>query len=187
MKAPTLRSASRLGALGVTLLAALWVGSIAADNTAVQGLILQGGYLGVFLFSIINGFNVIVPMVSASFVPALTHAGLDPVITILVMTAGMTVADSTAFFLGRLGRANLGERASRMSRTLARAEERRHWFPLLILFLWAAFVPLPTEIVAVSIGLMGYPAYQVVPLLSVAVLIFNVLVGFGFVNAVAWL
>lgn len=174
----------RLGLLATTLAGALWLGSVAAQNEAVKGLILQGGYLGVFLFSIINGFNVIVPMVTPSFVPALSASGLNPVILILVMTAGMTIADSAAYVLGRLGRAHIGG-AERVARTLAQAEERRHSLPLFILFLWAAVVPFPTEVVAVPIGLLGYRAHLVLPVIAAGTLVFNALVGLGFVNVVS--
>ena len=178
---------ARLTALVATLSGALWLGSLAAENEAVSGLILQGGYLGVFLFSIINGFNVIVPMVTASFVPALTESGLNPTILILVMSSGMMIADSTAYFLGRLGHEHLSERTDRMTRSLVRAGERRHSLPLFMLWIWTAFVPLPTEIVAVPVGLMGYRARHVIPILMLGTLTFNSLVGFGVVSVVSWL
>lgn len=67
--------ALRLLLLSLTLFGALWLGSVASENITVQQLIISGGYIGVFLFSFINGFNVVVPIIAASFIPALSEAG----------------------------------------------------------------------------------------------------------------
>lgn len=171
--------------LGVTLLGAFWLGSVAAENAAVQGLLVSGGYLGVFLFSIINGFNVFVPIVTASFVPALSAAGLDTFFLILVISLGMTIADSVSFFLARAGRKQVSEKGIRIARSFAAAEEKRHWVPLSILFAWSFVVPLPNELVLVPIGLLGYRAYKVIPIIAVGNLTFNSVIGFGLIDLFA--
>ncbi len=177
----------RLSFLAATLGFAFWLGSVAAENAAVQNLILGGGYLGVFLFSIINGFNVFVPIVTASFIPALTAAGLATVPVIVLIALGMTIADAIGFLLARVGRTHLPPGSARMVGALERAGARQWSLPLVILGLWAALVPFPTEVIAVPVGLMGYQARVVIPILVLGNLFYVTMVGLGFMSAVAWL
>ena len=180
------RALVRLALLGATLLGAFWLGSIATENVAVQSLLATGGYLGVFLFSIINGFNVFVPIITASFIPALSIAGLEPFFLILVITAGMTIADSVAFFLARAGRAHISESGSSVARSILVADEKRHWAPLAILAAWAFAAPLPNEIVLVPLGLLGYRTYKVLPIVAAGNLAFNTVIGLGLIDLFAF-
>lgn len=175
-------SVIRFALLGVTLAGALWLGTIAAENEAVQNLLATGGYVGVFLFSLINGFNILIPIVTPSFVPALAAAGLDPYLSILVMTAGMTIADSVAFFLARAGRAHISTTVIRLTDSLVAVGEHRHWLPLAILFVWAFAMPLPNELMVIPLGLLGYRAYRVLPIVAVGNLVFNAAIGLGLVH-----
>lgn len=177
-----LGSALRLVVLAATLAGAFWLGTIAAENEAVQNLLATGGYLGAFLFSFINGFNVLIPIVTPSFVPALTAAGLDPYLTIFIMAVGMTIADSIVFFLARVGRAHISSSIVRVTDSLVAVGETRHWLPLVILFAWVSAMPLPNELVVIPLGLLGYQAYRVLPIVAVGNLAFNAIIGLGLVN-----
>lgn len=179
-------SVFRLFVLAAMLIAALWLGSVASENAAVQELLTAGGYLGVFLFSLINGFNVFVPIVTASFVPALSAAGLDAGGVIFVMTLGMTAADSAVFFMARAGRTHISKEARHVADSLVLAGERRHWLPLAILALWAFAAPLPNEVILVPLGLLGYRAYRVLPLIAAGNMAFNLVIGFGFIDLAAF-
>src|SRR3989344_2408336 len=94
-------SVIRLLLLLATLGGAFWLGSVANENSAVQNFITSGGYVGVFIFSIVNGFNVIIPVVTASFIPALTAAGLNLYALVIVISLGMSIADCVAYFVAR--------------------------------------------------------------------------------------
>jgi len=177
----------RLALLATTLAGAFWLGTIAAENDAVQNLLATGGYLGVFLFSLINGFNVFIPIVTPSFVPALTAAGLDPYFTIFIMACGMTIADSIAYFLARAGRAHVSPSVIRVTDSLVAVGEHRHWLPLAILMAWVCAMPLPNELIVIPLGLLGYRAYRVLPIVALGNLGFNAIIGLGLVNLPALL
>lgn len=168
--------------LALTLGGAFWLGSIAHDNAAVQNLIVSGGYIGIFIFSIINGFNVIVPIVTASFIPALTTAGLNLYALIIVIALGMSIADCVAYFVSRAGHVHLTGMGLRIERFLETEEKKRHSLPLWVLALWSFIVPLPNELVVVPLGLLGYPPRHVLPITLIGNLGFVALIGLGFVD-----
>lgn len=172
----------RLALLLCTLSFALWLGSIANENLAVQELLLSGGYLGILLFSIINGFNVFVPIVTASFIPALALAGLNVHAALFVVSLGMTIADCTAYFLALAGRTHLTHLNLRMTHSLEFAERKAHDLPLWILGFWTFFVPLPSEIILIPLGLLGYPPKYIVPIVIVGNVVFNAIVVFGVIG-----
>lgn len=172
----------RLILLAVTLGFAFWLGSVASESQMVQELVQSGGYLGVLLFAFVNGFNVLIPVVTASFIPALTEAGLDPYVLVAVMTLGMTLADTTVFLLARAGRMRLPEKENGITRTVRTAERLRHWLPLTLVGLWAAVVPLPNELILIPLGFMGYHVRHVLPVVFIGNSVFTTLVGLGFVN-----
>ena len=170
----------RLILLAATLGAAFWLGALAQNNPAIQNLITSGGYLGVLIFSIINGFNVVIPVVTPSFIPALVAAGLDFYVLIVVMAIGMTIADSIAYLLARAGHAHFSGMGMRIERWLETEEKKRHSLPLWILGFWAFIVPLPNELVVVPLGLLGYPPRHVIPVTIAGNLAFVALVAYGF-------
>ena len=168
--------------LVLTLAGAFWLAAIAIESPRVPGLLAAGGYFGVFVFSFINGCIIFVPIVTASFVPALVASGLEVLPLILIITLGMTLADSVAFFLGRLGRAQVLASNGRLASFLATAGAKHSWLPLVVVALWAAFVPLANEVILFPVGLLGYRAHQVIPMLVLGSLTLNTLFSLGFLG-----
>ena len=175
----------KFGLLAAALLGALWVGFVVRESPVIQAFLLGGGYVGVFFFSIVNGFNVFVPIVTASFVPALVGAGLNVSIVVALIALGTTIADCATFFLARAGRVHLSASENKLMKFLFAAEERRHWLPLLILALWATIVPIPSEVILIPLGLLGFPSRHVVPILFIGNLLFSGLIAFGALGILA--
>jgi membrane protein DedA with SNARE-associated domain len=68
------------------------------DPEFVKGLILQYGYLALFLGAAVEGFHV---MLLAGFLSAIHYLDLFP--AFLAVSAGCYLADSTIFYLGYFG------------------------------------------------------------------------------------
>jgi membrane protein DedA with SNARE-associated domain len=86
------------------LICGLYVGQVASGSTELKSIVSGYGYLGLFIVSVVAGFNLAVPMPAVALMPLFMESGLSFSISILIMTAGMTVADIIAFALARLGR-----------------------------------------------------------------------------------
>lgn len=157
----------QLVALVAIFIGAFLLVRIMEANQAIQQFIAQLGYLGVLVVSFISGLNLIVPIPAVAFVPLFIGAGLNMWAVFLVMTIGMTAADSVAYLVGMTGRRLANEVAPALTRSsrgrqnhyLAKIDAIRKRFyvaPLLILFLYAAFIPFPNEILVIPLAFMGY-------------------------------
>ena len=156
----------------------IWLGYLAQGSSSIQSLIVSGGYIGVFLFSVANGFNVFIPIVPASFLPAFTASGLSVNITILLFILGTTLADIIGFFLGKIGH-RYTTKEHKIVAYFKNLRSRYKKAPLILLFFWAVFVPLPNEILLIPLGLLGYSAFRVLPITLLGNTLFTILTSFG--------
>lgn len=151
----------------------------------VQQIVLSGGYVSIFAFSFINGFNVVVPFITASLIPALVGAGLSAPLLILLITLGMTLADMVSFVFG-----TMAARASRLveSAVLRRMEHIERlptWAVMPVVFGWATLSPMPNEVILFPLGFLGYHWYKIMPLVFIGNGIFNTVVGYGLMGVLA--
>jgi membrane protein YqaA with SNARE-associated domain len=165
-------------AVGVLL---VWANVVAAENVCVLDFVREFGYGGLFLAAAVSGFNLLVPIPVVGFFPLLMDAGLDPVLAVLVIGAGMTVGDMVGYVLGRAGR-KLVEKPQWLRR-LESVRERRRVAPYLILFFYAGFAPLPNELIVIPMALIGCRWYGVLGAALGGNLIFNSLAAAGFHGA----
>ena len=133
-------------AIVAILLAAVWVNLNAGEIEAVRDAASRAGYPGLFLAAI---------------------------------SAGMTCGDLLGYLIGRATRSATRDIArGRVARFQARAEAlgRRHrLLPLGLLFLYAAFVPLPNELVVIPMAFLRYSLAPVMAAVVCGNAIFNAL------------
>ncbi|MBI2674239.1 MAG: hypothetical protein HYX22_00675 [Candidatus Yanofskybacteria bacterium] len=164
---------------------ALWASWVIKDNEFVGELIRRFGYVGIFLVSVVSGFNLVVPIPTVSFFPAFLVSGLNAFALIIVISAGMALADFIGYLLGKAGRyIALSAFERKVINKFERFKERLNWSPMLALFLFSSFVPLPNEIVVVPMGFLGYRPISVFPPLFFGHMVFNSLYAFGAVNII---
>ena len=168
----------KIAAVGLAIAVIAWAHNIATGDERILAAIERFGYPGVFLLGVVSGFNVVVPVPAISFLPVMTAAGLDAVVCVLVISAGMTLGDMLGFALGRAGR-RLVERPGWLRKLEAMRE--RHWLaPYVLLFFYAAFAPLPNELIVIPIALMGCTWYGVFAAALGGNLLFNTMLAIGF-------
>lgn len=148
----------------------------------LAGVISQIGYVGLFLFSFINGFNVIVPIVPTSLMPTLLDAGYQfwPLLT--VMSIGMSLADMAGFLVGRyLGKFRRADDWG-ILKFLQSIQKKSYYTPLVLAFFFGAFIPLPFELVMIPLGMMRYRVETIFAISISANVIFNLITALGFVQ-----
>ena len=168
----------KVAAVALAIAAIVWANQVAVENEQLLDAIARFGYVGLFVVSAISGFNVIIPIPAISLFPLLMEAGFHPIITVLVIGAGMTVGDMVGFLLGRLGR-KMVERGSWLRR-LEDIRERHRLAPYVLLFFYASFAPVPNELIVIPMALIGCRWYGVLAAALAGNLIFNGLAAAGF-------
>lgn len=169
----------RFAIVVAVIAAGILLGRVALHSQVVHGLVARYGYGGVFVVAVASGFNVLVPVPAFAFVPLFTAAGLEFVPTVGLIVAGVTLADMVGFFLGRAGRDIDAVRHAKIVRRLEKFRDRHRAAPLLFMALYGCFAPLPNQVMAVPLGLMGYAAYEVIVPIFVGNLVFNTLAASG--------
>lgn len=169
----------RFAVVAAVIAAGIMLGRVALHNTVVQGLVAHYGYGGVFAVAVASGFNVLVPVPAFAFVPLFIASGLDFAPTVALIVAGVTLADMVGFFLGRAGRDIDGVRHAKAVRRLEKFRERHRVMPLVFMALYGAFAPLPNQVIAVPLGLMGYAAYEVFVPILFGNIVFNTMAAAG--------
>jgi membrane protein YqaA with SNARE-associated domain len=170
-----LRIAAALAAVVFAVVAALR----AHEWGAVTDMIASGGYPALFVAAVISGFNLAVPVPLISFYGAIIAAGLDPWLTILIISVGMACADGLGFAIGIAAREmDTGERLARWLRTDV-ISRQSPWLIVGFVSLYAAFVPLPNEIIVVPLALAGVRALHILPGVLIGNVIFNGLAAWG--------
>lgn len=146
----------RLVILIAVLVAAVWVATSIGEYETLRMLVAQWGYPALFLIAVISGFSLIAPVPAVAFVPLVVAAGLNFWIALLIVVVGMTVGDGFGIFLGHTGRGVVDEWVEvRWLQRVERLITRWKIKPEFLAFLYAAFVPLPNELLLVPLSFLG--------------------------------
>ncbi len=181
---------AKLVALAALAAFAVWANARAADFGAVRTAVAGAGYGGVFLASVASGFNLIAPIPIAVFFPLLMESGLAPVPTVATIAAGMTGGDFLGYMIGNATRdlsgPRLGRARARLEKLLAALRSRHPMLPYGLLFLYAAFAPIPNELVVIPLAFMRYSLPGVILAVLCGNVIFNSLVASGVTWVLGW-
>ena len=169
--------------IGVVVLA-FYLAELSTQTESIKNTVHRFGYIGIFVVAIIGGFNLLIPVPAAAFMPLILAAGLKfwPAVTIIVL--GVTLADMTAFIIGKLSHniTYASADSQKMLTRLQKMRERYKFAPMLVLFLFASFAPIPNEVILVPFGFMGYRFNQVFPFVLAGNLLFTILYSSVLIN-----
>ena len=153
------------------------------ESDTARRLVSSYGYTGIFVVAFISGFNLLIPVPAAAFLPLFLEAGLRFWPTIAVIVAGVTLADSIAFFIGKVGHELISRSTEgKIFSKLEEARSRYHWAPLAILFAFASLAPLPNETLLVPMGFFGYRFFHILPVVLAGNFVFNAIYATGAVS-----
>jgi membrane protein YqaA with SNARE-associated domain len=143
--------------LSVILVAvlALFLAEQIVSSPALQSFVAQLGYLGVILVAIIGGLNIIVPIPAVTLTPIFTASGLHLPFIILSLTIGTLIADYIGYAFGHFSRPVL---YAQYPKVVSWLEEKITTKPTLlfpITFLFAAFLPVPNEVLVIPLAILG--------------------------------
>lgn len=153
---------------------AAWLATVELEGP-VEQLVARYGYAGYFLSACIAGINIFVPTSHLIFTAPLLNAGLDPWLLAGCGALGASLADLVGYAVGDRGRATFHGAMDRMARWLTRRVERHPRLAPFFLFVWAATIPLPNEVLVIPAGVMGYGLARTFFFTLMGNIVFNVL------------
>lgn len=161
---------------------ALWLSAIARDNLAIQNMVSDYGYVGVFIAAVFSGFNLVVPVPVIAFLPLFVVSGLSQWITIALIILGVTIADMLAYYLARMGKHLSPSSLENKTRGISMFLDRHRRLSLVSLFIFAAIIPLPNEILVLPMAFLGYRLLSLFIPVLLGNTVFNTLSMLGVVN-----
>ena len=162
--------------------AAFIVAEYTLTHPGLQTQVASFGYLGITLFAMIAGLNVIVPIPAATFTPVFTAAGLTLPLIVLSLTIGTLLADFIGYAFGKLSRETVTAKYPALVARLEHIyEHKRHWL-IPVVFLYASFVPIPNEALVIPLAFLGVRWRILILPLFVGNLINQTIYAYGFQN-----
>jgi|SRR3989344_5816288 len=162
---------------------ALYLAGLAKENSFIRQIVVEYGYFGIFIISIISGFNLAVPIPAISFLPLFVESGLNFWTSIVLISLGMTIADGVAYFLGKLGWHITRETMERSITSRFEKIKARHTsWPLMLLFVFASLAPFPNEVLVIPMGFLGYKIKTILPIVFAGNFLFNLLYSSGIIK-----
>jgi membrane protein YqaA with SNARE-associated domain len=113
--------------------------------------LVQFGYIGVFLISLISALTIIFPIPYTLVLYAL-GSSLDPVLLAIASGLGSALGELSGYTLGYYGRAIISEQMQRRMEYMLKIFDR---FGVVAIFLFA-LTPLPDDLLFIPLGMMRY-------------------------------
>lgn len=121
----------------------------------LQAQVASLGYFGVVVIATIAGLNVILPIPAVAFTPIFTAAGLNLIGIIFALTIGTLLADFIGYVFGRISRDTLAHKYPKFITRLEHIHKHHRKWLIPIIFLYAAFMPIPNEALIIPLALLG--------------------------------
>ena len=151
-----------LAVLGFIILWSILMLMVGPD-TIVDRVGVTNGYILVFLVASVGGASTIS---SASFyatIFTLASGGLNPFALGIIAGTGLSIGDSLFFYFGKKGRDIAPEKfQDRIDQLTAWLKERKDHHIQIFALTYAGFVPLPNEILTISVSLSGFPYRKII-------------------------
>lgn len=141
----------------------------------VEKIGIENSYLLAFTVAFIGGTSIFFPIPYYLLVFTLGAGGLNPIILGLSSASGVLLGDSTSYFLGYTGREIISEKLKKLLEKLYNwCITRKPYLLPIIFFLYGTFIPLPNDVITVSMGMAHYPYKKVIIPLGLGNIIFNI-------------
>ncbi len=136
-------------------------------ETIVGQIGLRNTYLVAFLFGALAGFSSFTGGAFYAAVATFAAGGSDPALIALAGGAGLFVSDSAFYYVASRGVQMLGAEWEKRTERFARwINSRPEWSILLVIFVYSAFVPLPSDILLIVLAISRYSYRRFAPFLA---------------------
>jgi membrane protein YqaA with SNARE-associated domain len=167
----------RLGILAAVVYGLLSVNYIVLTNPEALVALEQIGLFGLFILSVISGFNVVVPIPVSLLYPSFAALGYGPVLIISIISIGMTLGDVVGFILGKTMEDSV--LATKQGKKITHLAESYPKYVVGITFLYAMLMPLPNELIVMPLAALGISWKKVLIPVLIGNALFSMMLAFG--------
>ncbi len=180
---PRYRGVLKIFAVILAIIFVFWINTFNVEGTLFAHYAERLGYVGLFFVAVVSGFNVLLPVPVAALYPSLLSLGFHPFWTIAVISLGMVIGDVVGYFLGYIGRGMMTDTKQRsltIMRYVDTLAKKHRFLPVIALFIFVAFVPLPNELIVVPLGFLRVSFWKIIITVFCGNILFNTLIALGF-------
>lgn len=144
-----------------------WLLSTIGAEHIVEYIGVKNGYVVMFTVALLGGLSTFTSVAYFATVLTLASAGLNPVFLALASSAGVSIGDAIFYFIGRYGvremvTGRIGQVVVRLTQWL---EHKSKSLLFGVVYSYAAFTPLPNDVLAVLLGIARQRLVLVLPAL----------------------
>ena len=135
---------------------------------------VKNAYGLIFIAAIFGGFTTFNVIPYHLLLITLSLGGLNPIFLGLLAATGVSIGDSTLYFVGYQGRTILPEKANRWFGWLYEIGMSRPKLFILLCFLYSCIVPASNDFITIPAGLARYPFWKVMIPLALGNIVFDI-------------
>ncbi|KKT41174.1 MAG: hypothetical protein UW30_C0011G0005 [Candidatus Giovannonibacteria bacterium GW2011_GWA2_44_13b] len=121
---------------------------------------VENAYVLIFVTAIFGGFTTFNIIPYHLLLITLASGGLNPFLLGFLAATGVTIGDSTSFFVGRQGRAMLSERIGKWFAKLNRVALESPNLFMVLCFFYSALMPMSNDFITIPAGLARLPFWK---------------------------
>ncbi len=170
----------------VIIIVVLFAAQYIESSDTAQTFVTKLGYIGVTIIAVVTGLNVIVPIPAFTLTPIFTTAGLSLPGIILALAIGTLIADVLGFLFGNWSRGHIYKHYPKVIGFLENVYIRSPHLIVPVIFLYAAFMPFPNEVLVIPLALLKVRLRLLILPLFLGNLIHQAIYAYGMQGIFGW-
>lgn len=147
------------------------------SNLVVVEFVDTLGYIGVFVAGLIAGLNIVFPVPAATLTPLFLEAGMTIPLIVVFLALGTLAADCIGYLIGHTSRSIIETKYPNITTLTDKVSQANSGLLVLFVALYAAFIPLPNELILIPLAFAGVSwRLLIIPLFIGATIIQTLLV-----------
>ncbi len=142
-------------------------------NDIVQWVGVENAYVLIFVVAIAGGFTTFNVIPYHLLLISLAVGGMNPFILGPLAAAGVTLGDTTSYFVGWQGRVILPDGATKWFDRIFRTGKDRPKLFMFLFFLYSTFMPTSNDLLSIPAGIARVPFWRVMAPLLLGNIIFD--------------
>ncbi|TSC70084.1 MAG: hypothetical protein CEO12_581 [Parcubacteria group bacterium Gr01-1014_46] len=139
---------------------------------------VENAYALIFITAIAGGFTTFNIIPYHILLITLAIGGLNPLLLGFLAAIGVSLGDSTSYFIGYQGRTILPEKMDKWFERVHRIGTERPKLFMLLCFLYSCFIPESNDFITIPAGLARLPFFNVMIPLVLGNIIFDISLAF---------